>query len=68
MIEGVSHELFLQFVARVRGRLEAPEGATIEPQPDEDAIRIVPLVLKTVWSAIVRLFRRLLRRGPAERS
>jgi hypothetical protein len=60
MIQGVSHELFQQFVARVRERLEAPEGAVIEPRAaDQDAISIVPLVLKALWSAIVRFFRRL---------
>lgn len=65
MIQGVSHQLFLQFVACAKASLEAPEGpadqsavkATAEP------IRIVPLVLQTIWAAIVGLFGRL--RGKA---
>lgn len=66
MIQGVSRELFQQFVARVRERLEAPEGVVIEPRPaGQDAIRIVPLVLKALWSAIVRFFRRLFGRTGA---
>jgi carbon monoxide dehydrogenase subunit G len=66
MIQGVSHELFQQFVARVRERLEAPEGAVIEPRPaDGEAISILPLLLKALWSSIVRFFRRLFGRAEA---
>lgn len=65
MIEGVSHELFQQFVTRTKERLEAP-GKAGEPkpaEPEDGAIRIVPLLLRTLWSAVVRFFRRLLGRS-----
>ena len=66
MIQGVSHQLFQQFVACAKERLEAPEGA-LEGEAAaraQEPISILPLVLKAVWSAIVRAFRRLLRRPP----
>jgi carbon monoxide dehydrogenase subunit G len=65
MIQGVSHQLFLQFVAAAQARLEQPAGAAAagmvakEPQ----AIRIIPLILTVIWSAIVRFFQRLRRGG-----
>lgn len=65
MIQGVSHQLFLEFVGCVKARLEAPEGQTNEAAlaPPAKPISIVPLVLKTIWAAIAGLFRRLIRRG-----
>ena len=60
MIQGVSHQLFLQFVACTKERLETPE-ASAQPEPvgaSPEPIRIVPLILQTAWSAIVRFFRR----------
>ena len=64
MIQGVSHQLFQQFVACAKARLEAPaeEGAPAAVTQANQPIRIVPLVLRVIWSAIVRFFRRLLRR------
>jgi hypothetical protein len=75
MIQGVSHQLFQQFVKRIRSNLEvAAEQAqaagghsgvaatgTAPPtaRPDDDAIAVVPLLLKTVWAGIVSLLRRL---------
>jgi carbon monoxide dehydrogenase subunit G len=60
MIQGVSRELFRQFVAQTRERLEDPEGATVGAgSGGATPIRIVPLVLRTAWSAIVRFVRRL---------
>ena len=60
MIQGVSHQLFQQFVASTRERLEAPPGATAELAPAESApIRAIPLLLGTLRAAIVRFFRRL---------
>ncbi len=66
MIQGVSQQLFQEFAAAVRERLEAPPGAagqealaTSEKQP----IRVLPLVFGYLWSAVVRFFRRLLRRS-----
>jgi hypothetical protein len=63
MIQGVSHQLFQQFVASLEQRLEAPAGAgegaalSTASQP----IRVAPLILRSLWSSVVRFFRRLLR-------
>jgi carbon monoxide dehydrogenase subunit G len=66
MIQGVSHQLFQQFVTRVRERLEAPEGALVDAgRLEQDAIPIISIVLKTIWSAIIRFVRRLLGRETA---
>ena len=66
MIQGVSQQLFQEFAAAARERLEAPPGAaaqealaTTEKQP----IRVLPLVFGYLWSAVVRFFRRLFRIG-----
>ena len=60
MIQGVSHQLFQQFVASTRERLEAPPGAASELAPAESTpIRAIPLLLGTLRAAIVRFFRRL---------
>jgi carbon monoxide dehydrogenase subunit G len=59
MIQGVSHQLFQQFVASTRERLEAPPGAASELTPAESTpIRAIPLLLSTLRAAIVRFFRR----------
>jgi uncharacterized protein len=82
MIQGVSHQLFLQFVAAVQGQLEPmaaaastapaaarPLAATAPPvaprPPQAQAIRVLPLVLRVMWTAIARFFRRLVGRPPA---
>ena len=63
MIQGVSRQLIQQFVARTKQRLEAPAGA---PAPAANApIRVVPLLLRTLWSAVSGFFRRLLGRSEA---
>jgi carbon monoxide dehydrogenase subunit G len=60
MIQGVSHQLFQQFVASTRERLEAPPGAASELAPaDGTPIRAIPLLLATLRAAVVRFFRRL---------
>lgn len=63
MIQDVSHQLFQQFVDCTKARLEAPEGAVAEEAAlgEKEPIRIVPLVLAALWSAIARFFRRLFR-------
>lgn len=61
MIQGVSHQLFLQFVASARERLESPEGADQGEPRETEPIRIVPLLLRVVWSGIAGFFRRLFR-------
>jgi hypothetical protein len=72
MIQGVSHQLFLQFVAAAKQHLEpgtesAEAGAEAAPVvvKEQQAIRIVPIVLHVIWAAIVRFFRRLARRQTA---
>ena len=83
MIQGVSHQLFLQFVSAAQAQLEqpaasgpvaepvgangasaaAPRVATAAPAPpQQQAIRIVPLLLAVFRSAILRFFQRLRRR------
>jgi len=84
MIQGVSHQLFLQFVKKAQRQLQtapenagetpgastaapgAPEGSTasasVPAEPDDNSIRIVPIILNVIWTAIVRFFRRLVGR------
>jgi carbon monoxide dehydrogenase subunit G len=67
MIQGVSHQLFQQFAARSKERLETPEGTPpgTTPAAADEPLRIVPLLLRALWSAITGFFRRLLGRPPA---
>lgn len=64
MIQGVSHQLFLQFVACAKARMEAPASAVGEEAgaTESEPIRIVPLLFRVLWSSVSRFFRRLLRR------
>ena len=69
MIQGVSHQLFQQFVAAAKAQLEqpgdaaaSPAAATVTPPPQQQAIRIVPLMLAVLRTAILRFFQRLRRR------
>jgi len=68
MIEGVSKQLFKQFVANVKRSLEVPPeqaatsaGAT-DPPPaaviNDDSIRVLPLLFKTFWAWLRGLFGR----------
>jgi hypothetical protein len=67
MIQGVAHQLFQQFVASTRERLEGAQGAEVrapvevEPEP----IRVLPMLLRVLWSPVERFFRRLLGRPPS---
>jgi carbon monoxide dehydrogenase subunit G len=68
MIQGVSHQLFQQFAASIVERLElspgsAPEAAPAEPQ----AIRVVPVLFQTLWSAILGFLRRIFGRPLSQR-
>jgi carbon monoxide dehydrogenase subunit G len=67
MIQGVSHELFKDFVARTRERVNAQPGHAPEPTSGQPAepVRIVPLLFRTLWSGLNALLRRLFRRGRA---
>lgn len=63
MIQGVSQQLFRQFVACAKTRLEAADaeaGTAVDAEPEP--IRAIPLIAKVTWTAIVNFVRRLLRR------
>ena len=65
MIQGVSQQLFQQFVARAKARMEAPTGAAEEAAATEtEPIRVVPLIFRVMWSSITNFFRSLFRRPP----
>jgi carbon monoxide dehydrogenase subunit G len=90
MIQGVSKQLFQQFVTRARAQIEAiaiaeageassetqatravagssPSAERASAPPPiaarEEAIAVLPLLLRTLWSAIVNFFRRLFSRA-----
>jgi carbon monoxide dehydrogenase subunit G len=68
MIQGVSHQLFLQFVESARRRLESPvaAGAEVGETPAQAApISVLPLLLRSAWQGLLALLRRLLGRPPA---
>jgi carbon monoxide dehydrogenase subunit G len=67
MIQGVSHQLFQQFVASTRERLEGAgeAGEQLAAAAAPEPIRLLPLMLQVLWSPIVRFLRRLLRRPAA---
>ncbi len=62
MIQGVSHQLFKQFAASAKELLEA-QGEAAPAVAEQTPIRVLPLVFRTLWEAIVRFFRRLLGRA-----
>ena len=60
MIQGVSKQLFQQFVANAKARLETADGAAAAAAPDAaEPIRLVPLVFGVVGSSLADFFRRL---------
>lgn len=77
MIQGVSHQLFQQFVKKLGKNLDVESaagesgvgavpvsqsnaaGMPTAASHDDNAIAVVPLLLKTIWAAIVAFFRRL---------
>ncbi len=70
MIQAVSAQLFKEFVAKVRARVETPAAepatgaAAAQPAaPRDDAIRVVPLLFAALWTALAGFFRRLLGRA-----
>ncbi len=68
MIQGVSHQLFAQFAASTKERLELPPGSAPEAAPAEPkAIRVVPVLFHTLWSAILGFLRRIFGRPLSER-
>jgi hypothetical protein len=58
LIGGVSDQLFQQFAARTRARLEA-SAALPAAAPPPQAIRVLPLVLRGAWQALRRWLRRV---------
>jgi len=77
MIQGVAQQLFQQFAASVKQRLEAPGAATgvdgipqsAAPAPagEPQAIRALPLLFRTLWLSVLRFFRRLAGGGDIQR-
>ena len=67
MIQGVSHQLFRQFVASTKERLEGAPGAEeqLPTAVEQEPIRLLPLILQVLWSPVARFFRRLRRRPAA---
>lgn len=68
MIQAVSAQLFKEFVAKVRVKLEASAGEAAVTSPGavatsparDESIRVVPLVFAALWAGIVRWLRRLI--------
>ncbi len=67
MITGVSHELFKDFVARTRERIDAEPGTQPAASGERAAepVRILPVLLRTLWSALSGALRRIFRRRRA---
>ena len=67
MIQGVSHQLFQQFVASTRERLEGAGGAApqVPAAVAQEPIRLLPVIFQVIWASVVRFFGRL-RGRPAD--
>ena len=64
LIQGVSHQLFLQFVACAKQTLEATGGSEATTAPENAGpVNILPVILRAIWSGVSGFFRRLLRRS-----
>lgn len=63
MIQGVSQQLFAQFVACAKASLETPEQAAAAIENANKPVSALPLVLAAIWSSISSFFRRMLRRS-----
>ena len=63
MIQGVSRQLFKQFSASAKEILEmddeGSEAKVVAAVAEQQPLRIMPLVFRTVWEAIADFFRRL---------
>ncbi len=63
MIQGVSHQLFQQFVACAKTRLETADaevGTAVDAAPEP--IHAIPLIANVTWTAIVNAVRRVFQR------
>jgi len=66
MIQGVSHQLFKQFAAGAKGILEAEGEAAAAAEvavAEQTELRVLPLLFRTIWAAIVGFFKRLFGRA-----
>jgi carbon monoxide dehydrogenase subunit G len=60
MIQGVSSQLFGQFVARTQQALESPASESGEVAPArEESIPLLRVILSVIWAPVARFFRRL---------
>ena len=68
MIEEVSRQMFRQFSACVKQKLEVPveessqPAATVTP-PETKAVAAAPLAFRAFWAIVARFFRRLFGKG-----
>jgi carbon monoxide dehydrogenase subunit G len=65
MIQGVSQQLFQQFVACAKASLETPEQAAAAIEQASKPVSVLPLMLRALRTAIANFFRRLFRRNSA---
>jgi carbon monoxide dehydrogenase subunit G len=66
MIQGVSHQLFKQFAASVKGILETEgeESKAVEAAvAEQQELAVLPLLFRTIWAAIVNFVKRLFGRS-----
>jgi hypothetical protein len=60
MIQGVSSQLFGEFVARTQQTLEAPASQAGDVAPArEESIPLLRVILSVLWAPVARFFRRL---------
>lgn len=63
LMQDVASDMFGQFVGCVKARLESAEPhVETETAPPVKPVAILPLVLRAIWSSMVRLVRRVLGR------
>ena len=66
MIQGVSHQLFKQFAASVKGILETEgeESKAVEAAvAEQQELAVLPLIFSTIWAAVVDFVKRLFGRS-----
>ncbi len=73
MIKGVSRQLFQRFATSAKQQLEAAGAAasgsevsadsTLAPAGEDEPLKIIPLLLQTLFAAIANFFRRIFGRG-----
>ena len=58
LVQGVAQQLFAEFASRTRASLEGAAAGADDALPESAPIRALPLMLRALWAAIVRIFRR----------